>query len=381
MAHIQQVIEKALEHKLSNVVIEAPDWITAVPNGGVAAAERTPKVAASAATAVPSTVTVMPSASSGTWAPSLVDLIDKCKGWNPEAQAATARLKGVVGWFFEEETRFLYAMGRMCTGPLLEQGPYAGKSTSAWTSGLRDGEEKDGRQRQMFLTTDIFPVHPSVGPGTAGDTGYPYYWKREGSLVNLYVNAQIVGSTNEWDSGGRDALLKRGLHDTLVGQLARNGLNSYVYVVTSHTYPQLPYRCAFFDTAHQYAEIVDRFPTWIETVKLAGGNRQLLSFHDVFGGFGEHGDCKSIADNIFNITSEAQFDSTWAAEVHGLHPNWEETLKVIPSAKEFYSSPKSREEELEACTTYCRKIYAELKNPNNRYPCKRGESRDRKSVV
>ena len=185
MAHIQQVIEKALEHKLSNVVIEAPDWITAVPNGGVAAAERTPKVAASAATAVPSTVTVMPSASSGTWAPSLVDLIDKCKGWNPEAQAATARLKGVVGWFFEEETRFLYAMGRMCTGPLLEQGPYAGKSTSAWTSGLRDGEEKDGRQRQMFLTTDIFPVHPSVGPGTAGDTGYPYYWKREGSLVRV----------------------------------------------------------------------------------------------------------------------------------------------------------------------------------------------------
>jgi len=196
------------------------------------------------------------------------------------------------GWFSDDEARWLYTMGRACSGPLIEQGPFAGRSTVAFASGIRDAILLDKQAPKVFISQDIFPLGPGFSQNEIASVGYPNYWKKDGSSrFELYVDDEGIGGTSaeefaDPEGSNRGAIFAGpgGLHAAMIGNLHKRNLDKYVSVVTGFSYPQLPYSCGFFDTSHALPEIVGRLPTWIETVQLAGGARQILSFHDFLGG-------------------------------------------------------------------------------------------------
>ena len=70
----------------------------------------------------------------------------------------------------------------------------------------------------------------------------------------------------------------------------------------------------------------------MDTVKASGGNRQLLFFHDHFGGRGEDGfhGCKGIWELLVNVKSQSTRDQTWVTEVEGFTPYSQEVLSLLP---------------------------------------------------
>jgi len=278
-------------------------------------------------------------------------------------------------------------MGRWCPGPLLEQGPFAGLSTSALAAGVRDSYLIDKQPKKTFFTVDIFPVHPDFA-----DSGYPHYWKRkiagsdimvDGVEVELYSNGRHIGQTGGWNSGGRAEVMAfpgGGLHNFLVAALHRNKLLEYVHVVTGASYPKLDYTCTFMDTAHTGPEILDRLPDWIETVRQGGNKTQILAFHDEFGfvhndEFGHFIGCKSLAANVFNILSHGTFDATWVIQIEGFHPNWKQVVQSLPSREQIVELTEGVINPLDwnLCAVLCRDIATQFgASANTRFPCEPG---------
>merc|ERR1712216_1008911 len=163
---------------------------------------------------------------------------------------------------------------------------------------------------------------------------------QNGKEVNLYVERKLVGGTVEWDTGGRKKLFETGLHNDMVGHMWSNGLLNYVSVVTGTEFPDLPYRSAFFDTAHSLPEILGRYPTWIRTsetlAKTSKGQKQLLSFHDNFGtetAIDDWEGCKGINEIIWNVVDKREsLGATIVFEVDGLYDGYEETMALFPDA-------------------------------------------------
>jgi len=237
--------------------------------------------------------------------------------------------KPPFGWFGEEEYKWLYTIGRHCPGPLLEQGPFAGLSTTAFTAGVRDADQIDGIKK-MFISTDIFPMTPK---NDKSEMGYPHYWKYhdgKGGIADLYVDSKYVGSAGEMGPE-RDKLLEQGLMPSMVGALNKNGLLPWVHVVVGSTYPNLKYGAAFFDTAHGIVEVVDRLPSWVATAEMAGDAPIIMSFHDHAGG----PSCRDIIKEVFDIRDAETFDQTWAVEVHGLQPEYKKVLAALPSTADM----------------------------------------------
>jgi len=299
---------------------------------------------------------------SGVVAPTIAELKAKWPQGDPRLLQTGIEKYGLPwGWFGGEEFKLLYMMGRYCPGPLLEQGPFAGRSTHGFALGLRDyAKDNPGKDKKTFLSTDVFPIHPSKAAANAIGAQYPNYWQPSTvtpGRTDLFVDNVRVGDTPALGPE-RETLLTVGLHDSMVGHLSKNQLLPYVNVVTGSYYPNLPYHCAFFDTAHQATEIVDRLGDWINTVKLGNGKRQLLAFHDNFGQPG----CKGMLANVMVIKEHATFDQTWTIEVAGLQPFYQKTVDLLPSMVEL-NALATTAEQMNACRTMCEKVMNSLPSP------------------
>lgn len=302
------------------------------------------------------------------------------------------------GWFGEEEKKFLYVMGRWCPGPLLEQGPFAGLSTTAYASGVRDSHLLDKKPKKVLLTCDIFPAIED------DQTHYPYVFRlpsntssggeSDATQFHLVLEGSTVDSfvlhNSDWKTFGEVLSHPGGAHAYLVTQLSRNHLLDYVSVVTGRTYPNLDYRCAFFDTAHSGLEILHALPAWVQTVKQRGGKQQVLAFHDHFGYVNlklqrEDGvvkemayiGCKGVVTNIWNIVSSTTFGWTWVVHVQDLRPAWQQAVRQLPDphalgvlVRKHASYVLRHHLSNSVCTTLCHKIHSILgEMADTRFPC------------
>lgn len=163
------------------------------------------------------------------------------------------------GWMRPADLKLLYNAGRMASGPVLEVGPWLGRSTSALALGLRDRAES-GIDPVAFDTLDL------------GITGAAEWQDRFGEPFDLDKDKGRVADA-VYHPGGTIAVLIRNLRDNgLLGHMTNIIRGDLI------TCPiQRDYGLIFCDATHSDEEIHRHLPRLAE---LAGPGCTLI-FDDV----------------------------------------------------------------------------------------------------
>lgn len=161
------------------------------------------------------------------------------------------------GWMRPIELRILYTLARRAEGPVLEVGPWIGRSTSAIAAGLRDGSRQPA---PIFDLVDF-------GPCSAAE------WKeRFGQPLRLDMAGGIVASA-VFHPGGSIAVL--------IDNLRRNDLLGNVTSIVRGDLLEVPlgrrYGMIFCDAVHGEVEAARTMPRIAELV----ADDCLLVFDDV----------------------------------------------------------------------------------------------------
>mmetsp|Transcript_11245 Transcript_11245/g.47989 ORF Transcript_11245/g.47989 Transcript_11245/m.47989 type:complete len:209 (+) Transcript_11245:1903-2529(+) len=168
--------------------------------------------------------------------------------------------------------------GCSAPGPIFEQGTFAGKSTVAIATGIKDsGIEK------TFIANDIFPAAArAVDSNTS--TNVPYYWKtnlQNSSKVDFWIkNRRLAGKDKAqyekvyakfYDAPG-------GLLHVLYASLEMHGVTKYVSIVAGETLPPLLYQLFWTDSSHTISEIRANMDVWKHHTR--SGQNTWYAFHD-----------------------------------------------------------------------------------------------------
>ena len=70
---------------------------------------------------------------------------------------------------------------------------------------------------------------------------------------------------------------------------------------------------------------------------------------------------KGVAANVFNVKEHHLFDQTWVIEVHGLHPNWERVVQLLPTRQQVVDLVSSNAQARgQLCAMLCHKVHRRL---------------------
>lgn len=190
----------------------------------------------------------------------------------------------------------LYELAYVLPGPILEQGCFVGRSTSAIalavkhaslanasSNGHAAGEPKE------FVTHDLFPASPkSVDAGVWPAREVPYRFSSSPGAPGMYDEwihdyKEIAHIPKEaFRTWFRDYLDHPGgqLH-AVYAHLNRNKLLPYVVITAGERIPSMPYRFIWSDAAHTREEVAKNAPTWLKPCEAQPGSVIVFAFHDV----------------------------------------------------------------------------------------------------
>jgi predicted O-methyltransferase YrrM len=167
-----------------------------------------------------------------------------------------------AGWMIDAELLMLYKLARVSAGPILEVGPWLGRSTSAICAGVRDN-----------------PAAPAFDTIDFGITSAEEWESMLGVQFSLQLGTHPVADV-VYHPGGTLAVL--------IANLRRNGLLGHTTSIIRGNFLNLPlarrYAMLFCDTTHDEREARLYMPKIAELL-LPGA---VLVFDDVFeGGFAD----------------------------------------------------------------------------------------------
>ncbi|MFZ4431579.1 MAG: class I SAM-dependent methyltransferase [Microthrixaceae bacterium] len=172
--------------------------------------------------------------------------------------------EGIDGWLTGDEEAALYTLGRLAPGPVLEVGPWLGRSTVCIARGIQDSGTT-----KPFTTCELDP--------TAAN------WVWDGEVWQFYPDPDQapLGASPKEEWQWMEAVVSSpgGVIGKLHANLARAGVASLVAVVAGDFHTAAlngPYGFIFADVMHTPDEIHRNAPRFAE---LAARNT-LLACHD-----------------------------------------------------------------------------------------------------
>jgi len=180
----------------------------------------------------------------------------------------------------------LYRLALITPGPILEQGCFVGRSTTAIAWALRERWAKS-RQKTLFITNDIFPAsHRAVDNHVYPATKVPYYWKTSKSKGREYVDEftdkgyELSLKKKTFSNAFRNYLdVPGGQLHVLYANLNENKLMPYVTITAGRTIPILPYSFVWSDASHTTEEISINKPGWLKICRESTRD-VVFAFHD-----------------------------------------------------------------------------------------------------
>lgn len=174
-------------------------------------------------------------------------------------------VEDIEGWLSPREQRILYALGRYAPGPILEIGPFAGRSTICIALGIRDsGVQKDFVTIDRFPELENFRSHPDgVALFEPKDAESPF----------------AVLPRDMYERDFKPVLSKPGgMLGTLNRNLARHGVDALVKIEKGdfRDMRSEPYALVFCDALHDKREIDMNAPSLRRLIRPGS----IVAFHD-----------------------------------------------------------------------------------------------------
>lgn len=184
----------------------------------------------------------------------------------------------------EHDICWLNTLALLTKGPILEQGAFVGRSTTAIAAAVKDQNVND----RIFITNDLFPASwRDVDNKAEPAIRVPYFFRtspNDASYVEEYIHDHIELTMSKRSFEGSFAKVldsPGGMLHALYANLALNGFNKYVTITAGESYPILPYAMVWSDAAHTREEIQKNAPRWLEVCKAQPDKVVAFIFHDI----------------------------------------------------------------------------------------------------
>ena len=203
----------------------------------------------------------------------------------------------IDGWSTYDEQRALYALARHLPGPIMEIGPWLGRSTVCLARGIRDSGEV-----KQLLTCELAPNLDNYRP--IGEDRMGFYYPPEST------ESMGVCSRESFENEIKPFVAHpKGLIGLLRENLARHQVEELVevHVGDYRKSPDHVYRLLFTDSMHDEAEINRNAPD----LKRFLGPDSILACHDTTK------ENEALLRKRFNFGYSFQVDSLFVAEFEG----------------------------------------------------------------
>lgn len=217
-----------------------------------------------------------------------------------------------------KDKALLYALGKAASGPVLEEGAFCGCSTVSIALGMRDGAAQRAAEPYRLVTSDAFPVSPTL---TSTPNQYRLVEEAGKESLELRVWDKLVLSIADdpvqvasFKSDMLPILERDGsILPCLFRTLHNHELHNDVTVVagSSKTAPDLDYSMVFSDAAHDMQETKANEPSWSKYLKR--GYPVIIVFDDV----GRLPDVQEYLRNKYNPSQVFETHKVWAMQVPG----------------------------------------------------------------